>query len=258
MTNIPVNDFIIVLLIFLRVMGVFIASPVFGNQSIPVIVRILLSAFIAYIIFFSINKTGFFVQPEFLPIAILGIKEIITGLIMGFSLNLVFYGISYAGWIMGFNIGLSMASAFNPTDETENNIIGELFNIFAVIVFFLINGHHYIISAVAASFKVIPIGKFALTQSAYTLIINYSAAVFIIAIKIASPIIVSYFLIVLGEGIIARVIPQFQVFFITQPLKLGLGFLLLMFAVPIYIYIFKAVLKGYEESLYNLIKAMSS
>ncbi len=258
MTNILVADFLVVIMIFLRIMGVFTAAPIFGNQSIPVIIRVLISAFIAYITFLTIDTTAIEIQPEFLPLAIFGFKEILTGLIIGFSLNLVFYGISFAGWIVGFNMGLSMANAFNPTTDIENNIIGEVFFIFAAIVFFLINGHHYIISAVVASFKVIPLGNFTLNEAAYILLLKYSAAVFVIAIKIASPIIVSYFLVIIGEGIIARVIPQIQVFFITQPLKVGLGFLLLSFAVPMYLYIFKQVLKSYEESLYNLLKAMGS
>jgi flagellar biosynthetic protein FliR len=77
-------------------------------------------------------------------------------------------------------------------------------------------------------------------------------------VKIAAPIMVSFFLIHIGEGIIARVIPQMQVFFVTQPLKIGLGFALLAGITPIYVYVIKNLLQDYENSLFNLIKAMGS
>ena len=101
-----------------------------------------------------------------------------------------------------------------------------------------------------------PIGKFVVNKSVLNILIKYSASVFVIAVKIAAPVMVSFFLIHIAEGIIARVIPQMQVFFVTQPLKIGLGFALLAFAVPTYVFVIKGLLRSYEESLFKLIKAM--
>jgi flagellar biosynthetic protein FliR len=97
---------------------------------------------------------------------------------------------------------------------------------------------------------------FTINQSVYQLLVKYSAAVFIIAVKIASPIMVSYFLIYLAEGIIAKVIPQMQVFFVVQPLVVGLGFILLVALAPVYLYVIKYLLKGYEANLMSIIRAM--
>jgi flagellar biosynthetic protein FliR len=85
---------------------------------------------------------------------------------------------------------------------------------------------------------------------------KYAVSVFVIAIKIAAPVLVSFFLIHIAEGIVARVIPQMQVFFVTQPLKIGLGFAMLAMVIPTYVYVIKSLLRSYEESLYQLIKAM--
>lgn len=258
MSGILVSDFVIVLLIFLRIIGVFIASPIFGSESIPGLVKVFLAGFIAYITFLTINTNNTPVETEFLPLALLGAKEIITGLIIGFTMNMVFYAVSFAGFLIGFNMGLSMAVTFDPSAQSEENVIGQAINIIAVLVFLLINGHHYIISAAVASFKIIPIGKFTITEPAYHLLIKYSGAVFIIAVKIASPIIVSYFLVTLAQGIIARVIPQMQIFFVAQPLVTGIGYIILMISLPMYVYFLKNLLKDYEANLYNLIKAMGA
>jgi flagellar biosynthetic protein FliR len=88
-------------------------------------------------------------------------------------------------------------------------------------------------------------------------VLKYSFAVFTIAVKIASPILVSFFLIHIAEGIIARVIPNIQVFFISQPAKLAIGFAFLSSLIPIYIYIIKNLLSNFETQLQEIIKAMS-
>jgi flagellar biosynthetic protein FliR len=249
-------DFILVFLIFIRVSTALISSPVFGSRTIPTLPKVFLSLIIAYIVYLTIDRNVLTNVPTGWMLVILSIKEAITGLIMGFMMQFVFWGVSYAGTLIGFDMGLTMAEVFNPSSEESGNVIGEFLYYGALMVFFLINGHHYIISSIKYSFSVIPIGKFTITKPVYDLIIVYSASVFVIAVKIASPIMVSFFLVHIGEGIISRIIPQMQVFFVTQPLKIGIGILLLGSITPLYIYVIKNLMQDYENKLYNLIAAM--
>ncbi len=254
--TIAVRDFIIVLLLLIRILAAFIAAPVFGHRAVPVVAKIFLSFIIAYIIFLVNDFSSVKVQVELWWLFANGIKEIITGLLIGFSINIFFYGFSFAGSLMGFDMGLSMAELFNPGDETQTNILGEFIYMIAILIFFLINGHHYLIRELAYSFTVIPIGRYTINKSVYDLLISYSANVFIIAVKISAPILISFFLVNIAEGITARVIPQMQIFFVTQPLKLGLGFILLFFSTPMLVYAIKNLLKAFEDNLFTLVKAM--
>ena len=248
MINIPVTDFILVFLIFLRIMSALFTAPIFGHEGIPTLAKIFLSLLLAYIVFLTIDKTGVTVEVSLWWIAANGVKEVVTGLILGFMLNFIFYAVSYAGTIIGFEVELSMANVLNPVDGTNNNVIGEALTMGAIMIFFLINGHHYIISGLVYSFSVVHLGKFTVTQPGLDLIIKYSAAVFVIAMKIASPIVVSYTLIYIAEGIMTRVIPQMQVFFVTQPLIIGLGILLVASIIPVYVYFIRNLLQGYEKA----------
>ncbi|MDR3627403.1 MAG: flagellar biosynthetic protein FliR [Ignavibacteriaceae bacterium] len=256
MINIPIADFIIVLLIFFRIIAAFVASPIYGHQSIPSLVKVILALIISYIVFLSIDKSQITVELSIAWLFTNAVKEIINGLILGFMMNFVFYGVSYAGTLIGFDMGLSMAEVFNPIDNASENVIGNILYYASLLIFLLINGHHYIISGLVYSFSVFHLGKFTLNEPVYQLLIKYSGTVFIIAFKIASPIIVSYFLIHIAEGIIGKVIPQMQVFFVSQPLVIGVGFVMLISMVPIYLYVIKYLLKGYEDNMYTLIKAM--
>jgi flagellar biosynthetic protein FliR len=256
MINIPIADFIIVLLIFLRILAAFVASPIYGHEGIPTLVKIFLSLIISYIVFLTIDKSKIIVEYNMAWIFTNAVKEIINGLVIGFMLNFVFHGISYSGTLIGLEMGLSMSEILNPMDNSSENVVGNLFFYASIIIFFLINGHHYIISGLVYSFSVIQIGKFTINEPVYQLLINYSATVFIIAVKITSPIIASFFLIHIAEGIIGKVIPQMQVFFVAQPLIIVVGFMLLISLVPVYLYVIKYLLKGYEDNLYLLIKSM--
>lgn len=249
-------DFIMVILIFIRVSTALVTAPIFGSKIVPLIPKLFFSLVIAYVVYLTIDRNSISSVPTGWMLIILSIKEAITGLIMGFMLQFVFWGVSYAGTLIGFDMGLTMAEVFDPSSEDNTNIIGQFLYYGAVMVFFIINGHHYVISSLKYSFSVIPLGKFTLTKPVYDLIVIYSASIFVIAVKIAAPIIVSFFLINIAEGIVARIIPQMQVFFVTQPLKIGIGLLLLASITPLYIYVIKNLLQDYENKLYNLIAAM--
>lgn len=258
MTNILVGDFILLLLVFLRIISAFLAAPIFSDESFPAIAKIFLAFVISYIVFLTIKSSTVAFQFNIWWLFLNAVKEIATGIVLGYSLNFVFFGIQFAGSLIGFDMGLSMAEVINPGSQTQNNVIGEILYLSAILIFFLINGHHYLIRALALTFKVIPIGSFTMSLPLYLLLVKMAGSVFIIAVKIASPIMVSFFLIHIAEGIISKVIPQMQVFFVTQPVKIGAGFLLLVSISPIYVYVIKNLLKGCEDNLYSIIKAMAT
>ena len=258
MTEILVFDFVVVLLIFLRVAAMFFAAPVFGHNAIPPIVKMSLSILLAYIIFLTIDKSKISVNLNLAALVVYSLREIITGLIMGFVLNFVFWGVSFAGSLIGYDMGLMFAEVLNPFEENNNNVIGEVLFFTTVMIFILINGHHYIITGVAASFNAIPIAKYTVNEPLILLLIKYSFAVFTIAVKIASPILVSFFLVHLAEGIIARVIPNIQIFYVSQPLKIGLGVVMMTSLIPFYVFAIKNLLQSYEYSLLEIVKSMGT
>lgn len=257
MSTVLVTDFVILLLIFIRILSAFVSAPVFNNSAFPAIAKIFLAFVIAYVIFSLVDKSKIVIEFNTWFLLSNVFKEVITGLLLGFTLNMVFYGLTFAGSIMGFDIGLASAQLLNPFDETNSEVIGNILYFLGMLIFLLINGHHYLIRALYSSFSIVPLGKYTINQPVYDLLLKYTSSVFVIAIKIAAPVLVSFFLIHIAEGIISRVIPQMQVFFVTQPLKIGLGIILIIIALPTYLYVIKNLLNSYEEGLFKLLKAMS-
>lgn len=257
MTEILTSHFMIFLFIFIRVTAVFVTAPLFSNKAFPAMAKVALALVISYLIFTFIDKDSIQLEITISFIFTNVIKEILTGVILGFSVALLFFAISFAGTIIGFDIGMAMAQVLNPTEETNNNVLGEYLYILAILILILINGHHYIIRSITYSFTIVPIGMYTLNTEVFDFIVKMGASVFVLAVKIASPILVSFFLVHLAEGIMARVIPEMQVFFVTYPLKIGIGIVMLMVTIPLYVYLIKNLLHSYEDKLYQLIQTMS-
>ncbi len=251
-----IGKFIVGLMIFIRVTALLFSAPLFSSTSVPATIRLLLALTITYIIFFTVPAQNIDYNSGFGVLMMIGMKEALSGFIMGFSLNFVFFGISFAAMLMGMDMGLNMATMLDPTTEIENNVLGQLFSIAAIVLFFAINGHHHIIRGLAVSFKIIPIGHFSINESVFQLLVKGSAGIFIAAVKIVAPLMVAFFLLNIATGIISRIIPQMQVFFVIQPVQLMLGFALLAAGMPLFLYIIKYLLEQTENNLYNLITVM--
>jgi flagellar biosynthetic protein FliR len=257
LTEVLVGDFVTGLLIFLRITAMIFVAPVFNSTFVPKFVKLLLSLTVTYVIFFTVPKMEFSPDDSLLPLALYGIKEVITGLIMGYMLNFVFWALSFAGFLLSREIGLMMANMFDPNSEANDNIIGALLVFLGIMIFFIIKGPEYIITSLSFSFKAIPLGSFTFNESVFQLIIRLSAQVFVLGLKIASPLIVAFFLVHVASGIISRISPTFQVFFVLLPLKLGLGIFLMILMLPVFAYAIRDILSGYENNLMELLKAMS-
>jgi len=258
MSELLISDFLTGLMIFIRIGAMLSIVPFYNSRSIPLLVRFSLALILTYIIFFNVDTIPFREDDSLAILFIYGFKEVFVGIIMGFTLNIVFQGISFAGLLVGREMGLAMSSMFDPVSGNDGNIVATVLSMTSIIVFLLIDGHHFIVQSLSYSFTVIPIGGFVITESAYELIIKYTGSIFILAVKIASPIIVAFFLIHLASAIITRVSPSFQVFFVLLPLKIGLGMFLVVLVMPLYVYLFRTLIYEYENKLFEIVKVLSN
>ncbi len=255
--NILLSDFITGILIFVRILSLFLVAPFFNNESFPRFIKAITALAITYIIFMIVPRVNVPVNISFLWLFFMGLKEVLTGVIMGFTLELIFYGISFAGFLLSHEIGLMMADMFDPNSQASENILGLLLVFMGTVIFVIIGGHRFIIESLAYSFKIIPIGKMSFNGAVTEALIKYSSSIFVIGLKIASPLIVAFFFVHVASGIISRVSPTFQVFFVLLPLKIGLGLFLMILLFPIFGYAFRDLFYEYNEKLLEMLKIMA-
>jgi flagellar biosynthetic protein FliR len=124
---------------------------------------------------------------------------------------------------MGFNV----ASVIDPQTGTQSSVISQFLYLFTILVLFSVNGHHLFIYAMASSFKVVPLGTFSLGGSLMGITNKISSEMFVIALKMAAPVMIALFLSNLCLGIVARTVPQVNILMIGFPLNIGLGLIVL-------------------------------
>ena len=164
----------------------------------------------------------------------------------------------FAGYIIATDMGLSMASIINPEMNEQVSVIGQLMNVIAILIFLLIDGHLFLIESLKASFDVIPLASLhdVFTQGFVSTAAHLTGAVFVIAVKIAAPVMAALFLSTIVLGILSRVVPQMQVFVFSMGLKVGVGLLMLAGTVPMYVFMIKKILEQFEGHTYTLLQSM--
>ena len=233
-------------LVMLRCTGLVFTAPIFGHHSIPTLVKFGLAAALAV----ALDKSAG-ASAGALPLLLAAPIELIIGVSLGYILSLGFQGVELAGRVISIQLGLSLAAVFSPTEEEASTAIDPFFSVMAGLVFLAMNLHLAVVQALAHSFVVYPIGggwpaDLAMT-GAQTI-----ALVLELGVRVALPIALVLLLVELSVALLARAIPQINVFILGLPLKMLVGIAVLAVAMPslisgaasIYRFVFNAASGG--------------
>jgi flagellar biosynthetic protein FliR len=227
-----VLQFVIGVLVFVRVTSALVLAPGFGNRAVPPALKVALGVFLALVLQPLVAATHPSVDIALGSLLLLALKEAAVGLAIGFATGLVFQGVLVAGDLMGFDLGLSLAMLYDPETGTSNNVVAQLLSLTALMVFFILNGHHFVLEALHASYGAVPLGGVRLTGALQDALVTLTGMTLAVGIKLAAPVIVTSFLINIGLAVLARVAPQINVFFVTISLKTGAGLFVLLACAP--------------------------
>jgi flagellar biosynthetic protein FliR len=247
----------ILLLIFARIVGMILTAPIFNQNNIPTYVKLGFSLIFAFVLLPIMKVPANLQIANFYELMLLGFKELILGMIIGFICYLFFSIVYLAGHMIDMEIGFSIASVLNPMDENEEIALSaNLIFTMAVLVFLSINGHHKLIQALKQSFDIVPIGRLDINGLMIEKLISIFISIFVIAFKFSAPIIVAIFLTNVLLGILARTMPQMNVFVVGMPIKILLGMIVLFIVFPLYIGFFEYIFDTMFEHLWDLLHAI--
>lgn len=242
------------MLILARCIGLFIASPIFGRNNLPNIFKLTFCMILAYILLPYVDVENINSIP-FLKLLFFSIKELIIGIMIGFIAFLIFSIFFLAGSFIDMDLGFSMASVLDPQYGSQVPLSGNFLHIIATLIFLVLNGHHYLIKSLINSFYVLPINSLIkMDNNLLLLVSNMFDFIFVSAIKIAIPVMISIFLTNLILGILARTMPQMNVFVVGMPIKIVFGLAIMSFILPYYEPIFKDIFKEMYEFIFKSIK----
>lgn len=197
-------------LVLVRVSGLMLTAPLFGSQVIPIRIRAAMALSIA-IVLFPMLAPRLPAQVTLMS-AVSGLtSELLVGLIMGLGLALLFVGIELTGMVVGQQAGLSLGQVFDPSTGTSSTSIGRVVFIVAMLVFLASGGHRELLRAVLDTYGVIPVLSFRYDESMLGLIVDLLHGAFLVALRLAGPVLITLILSSLVMGFLSRTIPQFNI-----------------------------------------------
>lgn len=216
-----------------RILAMIASSPILGNSQVPVRIKIGLSALLAIIIAPTLSSMPPISIGSMQGLLIM-VQQIIIGLAMGFTINLIFSAVEMAGELAGLQMGLGFASFYDPVNADQSAIIGQWLGLIASLAFLSLNGHLYLLSALAESFQVLPVGRMMPAQGFHG-VVSWGASIFAYALQISLPILAALLITNIALGILTRAAPQLNLFAVGFPITLAIGFFLLALSTPYFV-----------------------
>ena len=242
----------ILLLIMVRVSAFFVSVPLFSYRTIPQQVRIILAVALAWMMYYTFNIEPFEINGDYL---LLILKEAIVGLMLGLAAAMIMSAVQIAGGFIDFQMGFAMANIIDPQTGTQSPLMGQFLNFLSLLLLLAINGHHLILDGIYYSYQFIPMEQFFPNfgeEGTVLFIMKMFVAVFAIAFQMSAPIVATLFLVTLALGITGKTVPQMSIFVIGFPIKIAVGFLVLIVTMGVLVGVMKELIEYMIISLRDL------
>lgn len=239
-------------LVFARIAAFFVTAPLFSYRTIPTTFKIGFSIFLAIILAQTIPLE---IIPFDMFFIVLILKEVMVGVFIGLIAFMIVSAIQIAGGFIDFQMGFAIANVVDPQTGAQSPLIGQYFYIIALLFLLAVNGHHMLIDGLYYSFEVISLHAFIpfSNESIGMFIIQTFNAMFVIAFQIAIPIVGCLFLVDVALGLVARTVPQLNVFVVGLPIKIFVSFVAILIFLGMYIFLAEKLFK----TMFDVMKGLT-
>lgn len=245
-----------ILLIIVRITALLVAAPVFSDRRIPAYLKVGLGVILGILM---VNVIPLTASHYTTALGFIGavIRESLVGVSIGYAASLLFMGIQFSGQFVSLQMGFAAAQLFNPSTETNVPVIGEFYYMVAILLYLIIGGHRFMLEALRQSFDTIPLNGLTFHNAFFDYLTKLSADVFVIAMKIAAPIFVTIFLTEVSLGLLARLVPQMNIFIFGFPLKIMAGMIMIAMSMQIFNRVFQALYQVSQSDVIHIIKLLA-
>jgi flagellar biosynthesis protein FliR len=258
MVTIPVEEILKGTLIFVRVGAAFTTLPFFGDQPTPLTVRILLSIAVSFCINLIVPPSWVTVSlNDTIMFFIVVAKELLVGLVLGFVSKLLIDGLVMSASLVGYQMGFGTAGLMMPGADEQVSSFTALHRIVILVIFLSLDLHHLFLSALVDTFRHIPAGAATLSAASVTTIIGLTGQIFLTGLKLAAPVLVALMFAMSAMGLMARTVPQMNVFTMSFPLSFFIGLVVYASTLPF----IPTWIQGYFDSnaphIFNIVRSMA-
>jgi len=216
----------IFVLVFARVGAMVMLLPGFGETNIPTRVKLSIALLLTLIIL-PLHRNAYHVDVNSMPsLGVLMVHELIIGIVLGATARVTLSALNVAGSIIAQQLGLGFVTAVDPTQGQQGQIVGNFLTILGITLLFATDSHYLVIAALSESYRIFSPGELMPTGDVASLATTAFAAAFKIGLQLSAPFLVFGLVFNIGLGVLARLMPQMQVYFVGVPLSIVVGFLM--------------------------------
>ncbi len=244
-------------LIVVRLGSLFLVTPFFSSTNYPAKIKIFLALVMAFLVFPGVRPLTTLPDHPLNYAVLLG-KELLIGVVIGYSCQIVFQAIQMAGKFIGYQMMFQMVNVLDPESNIQVSLIGQIEFLVAILIFLVINGHYWLLKAMIDSFTLVPLG--AVKMNAGAMLREFDkmfGTLFIIAFQVSAPAAGVLFLTRFTMGLMARVMPQMNVFIVGMPLYVGVGLLTTALSLGMSYVIFEKYFANMINEVYTLLRLMA-
>lgn len=220
------------MLMVARLSGLFLIAPVFSSPMIPPKIKLMILLVLAATLTPIVAPTAPETPASVLPLLVAIVTESVIGFAIGFSVAIVFSAVQVGASLIDTSIGFSMANIIDPINNAQGAVLGSFYSMVATLAFLAVNGHHWLLAGFKRSFEVVPLGAVPDVERMMANLFSTFASLFAMAFQIAAPVLITLLLVDVVLGIVSRVVPQMNVFFVGIPLKIGVGLAAVIISLP--------------------------
>lgn len=216
---------------FMRISAMLMAIPVVGTRLVSVRIRVAMAAVITILVMPLIPGV-----PAIEPLSVQGLTislhQVLIGLAMGFILQMVLAALTIAGESIAMTMGLGFASMVDPANGVNVPVLSQFFLMMGTLMFLALGGHLMIIQLLVSSFHSLPIADSGIERESFWVVVSFASQMFIGAVWVALPAMISILVITLAMGVMTRAAPQLNIFSVGFPVTMLMGFIILWLVIP--------------------------
>ncbi|MGA1875810.1 MAG: flagellar biosynthetic protein FliR [bacterium] len=244
------------LFIFFRITGILFTAPLFGEKLIPKQLRIGLALILTVILIPVIQLNPRTASPGFILAIPLILSELLIGLILGFAANLLFTGVQLSGQLVGYQMGFAVANVLDPISGSQVSLFAQFETLSALMIFLCVNAHHLFIKAIVSSFRLIPPCEFHPQGGMVEKIMTMAGHMFVLAVQIGGPTIAVLIFVNVFFALMARTVPEINIFIVAMPLGIAVGLFVLGTSMPFFANLLIKTFHNLGHDLMVLMKGM--
>lgn len=214
------------MLVFARIGAMVMLLPGFGEGFIPVRVKLAIALLLTLIIL-PLHRAAYHVDMQSVaPLAVLLVHEIIIGVVLGATARVTLAALHVAGSIIAQQLGLGFVTSVDPTQGQQGALMGNFLTLLGIALLFATDTHYLVIAALNDSYKIFSPGELMPSGDVAALATRAFAGAFKIGLQLSAPFLVFGLVFNIGLGVLARLMPQMQVYFVGVPLSILIGFMI--------------------------------